>query len=111
MIEEDAEIQKLLAKIKQTQDQMQEALKQKQMSNYQNLKKELAQYRFIFEKHPLLQNYLQYKKDVEQILQEVISVLKREMDYWHNAVGLAEVSEETMDVIRAVARKSYNLVK
>ena len=43
--------------------------------NYQNLKKELAQYRFIFEKHPLLQNYLQYKKDVEQILQEVISVL------------------------------------
>ena len=65
VIEEDAEIQKLLAKIKQTQDQMQEALKQKQ----------LAQYRFIFEKHPLLQNYLQYKKDVEQILQEVISVL------------------------------------
>ena len=75
VIEEDAEIQKLLAKIKQTQDQMQEALKQKQMSNYQNLKKELAQYRFIFEKHPLLQNYLQYKKDIEQILQEVISVL------------------------------------
>ena len=75
VIEEDAEIQKLLAKIKQTQDQMQEALKQKQMSNYQNLKKELAQYRFIFEKHPLLQNYLQYKKDVEQILQEVISIL------------------------------------
>lgn len=32
------------------------------------------------------------------------------MDYWHNAVGLAEVNEETMDVIRAVARKSYNLV-
>jgi DNA-binding MarR family transcriptional regulator len=42
--------------------------------------------------------------------EEVISVLKREMDYWHNSVGLAEVSEETMDVIRAVARKSYNLV-
>ena len=35
---------------------------------------------------------------------------EREMDYWHNSVGLAEVSEETMDVIRAVARKSYNLV-
>ena len=42
--------------------------------------------------------------------EEVIPVLKREADYWHNAVGLAEVSEETMDVIRAVARKSYNLV-
>lgn len=42
--------------------------------------------------------------------EEVISVLKREMDYWHNAVRLAEVSEETMDVIRTVARKSYNLV-
>lgn len=42
--------------------------------------------------------------------EEVISVLKREMDYWHNSVGLAEVSEETMDVIMAVARKSYNLV-
>lgn len=42
--------------------------------------------------------------------EEVIPVLKREMDYWHNSVGLAEVSEETMDVIMAVARKSYNLV-
>lgn len=41
---------------------------------------------------------------------ELIPVLKREVDHWHNAVGLAEVSEETMDVIRAVARKSYNLV-
>ena len=42
--------------------------------------------------------------------EEVIPVLKREADYWHNSVGLAEVSEETKDVIRAVARKSYNLV-
>lgn len=42
--------------------------------------------------------------------EEVIPVLKREMDYWHNSVGLAEVSEETMDVIMVVARKSYNLV-
>ena len=41
---------------------------------------------------------------------ELIPVLKREADHWHNAVGLAEVSEETMDVIRTVARKSYNLV-
>lgn len=41
---------------------------------------------------------------------ELIPVLKREADHWHNAVRLAEVSEETMDVIRAVARKSYNLV-
>ena len=41
---------------------------------------------------------------------ELIPVLKREADYWHNAVRLAEVSGETMDVIRAVARKSYNLV-
>ena len=37
---------------------------------------------------------------------ELIPVLKREADHWHNAVGLAE----TMDVIRTVARKSYNLV-
>ena len=42
--------------------------------------------------------------------EEVIPALKREADYWHNSVGLAEVSEETMDVIRTVARKSYNLV-
>lgn len=42
--------------------------------------------------------------------EEVIPALKREMDYWHNSVGLAEVSGETMDVIRTVARKSYNLV-
>ena len=41
---------------------------------------------------------------------ELIPVLKREADHWHNASGLAEVSEETMDVIRTVARKSYNLV-
>lgn len=42
--------------------------------------------------------------------EEVISALKREADYWHNSVGFTEVSEETMDVIRTVARKSYNLV-
>lgn len=41
---------------------------------------------------------------------ELIPVLKREADHWHNAVGFTEVSEETMDVIRTVARKSYNLV-
>lgn len=42
--------------------------------------------------------------------EEVISALKREADYWHNSVGFTEVSEETMDVIRTIARKSYNLV-
>lgn len=42
--------------------------------------------------------------------EEVIPALKREADYWHNSVGFSEVSEETMDVIRTVARKSYNLV-
>lgn len=42
--------------------------------------------------------------------EEVIPALKREADYWHNSVGFSEVSEETMDVIRTVARKSCNLV-
>ena len=42
--------------------------------------------------------------------EEVIPALKREADYWHNSVGFTEVSEETMDVMGAVARKSYNLV-
>lgn len=42
--------------------------------------------------------------------EEVIPALKREADYWHNSVGFTEVSGETMDVIRTVARKSYNLV-
>lgn len=42
--------------------------------------------------------------------EEVIPALKREADYWHNSVGFTEVSEETMDVIRTVAKKSYNLV-
>lgn len=43
--------------------------------------------------------------------EEVIPVLKREVDYWHNSVGLAKISDESIDVIRDVARKSYNLVK
>ena len=42
--------------------------------------------------------------------EEVIPVLKREADYWHNSVGLAKISDEYMAVIRDVARKSYNLV-
>ena len=42
--------------------------------------------------------------------EEVIPVLKRDVDYWHNSVGLAKISDESMDVIRDVARKSYNLV-
>ncbi|WP_404805414.1 MarR family transcriptional regulator [Methanobrevibacter smithii] len=43
--------------------------------------------------------------------EEVIPVLKREVDYWDNSVGLAKISDESMDVIWDVARKSYNLVK
>ena len=43
--------------------------------------------------------------------EEVIPVLKREVDYWHNSVGLAKISDESMDVIWDVAKKSYNLVK
>ncbi|URN49745.1 MarR family transcriptional regulator [Methanobrevibacter sp. TLL-48-HuF1] len=42
--------------------------------------------------------------------EEVIPVLKREVDYWHNSVGLAKISDESMAVIRDVSRKSYNLV-
>lgn len=42
--------------------------------------------------------------------EEVIPVLKRKVDYWHNSVGLAKISDESMAVIRDVARKSYNLV-
>lgn len=42
--------------------------------------------------------------------EEVIPVLKREVDYRHNSVGLAKISDESMAVIRDVARKSYNLV-
>ena len=42
--------------------------------------------------------------------EEVIPVLKREADYWHNSVGLAKISDESMAVIRDVTRKSYNLV-
>lgn len=42
--------------------------------------------------------------------EEVIPVLKREVDYLHNSVGLAKISDESMAVIRDVARKSYNLV-
>lgn len=42
--------------------------------------------------------------------EEVIPVLKREVDYWHNSVGLAKISDESMAVIRDVTRKSYNLV-
>ena len=42
--------------------------------------------------------------------EEVLPVLKREADYWHNSVGLAKISDEYMAVIRDVARKSYNLV-
>lgn len=42
--------------------------------------------------------------------EEVIPVLKREVDYWHNSVGLAKISDESMAVIRDVVRKSYNLV-
>ena len=42
--------------------------------------------------------------------EEVIPVLKREVDYGHNSVGLAKISDESMAVIRDVARKSYNLV-
>lgn len=42
--------------------------------------------------------------------EEVIPVLKREVDYWHNSVGLDKISDESMAVIRDVARKSYNLV-
>ncbi len=75
-IQEDASLQKILQEMKETQLQMKDAIKNKKWNDYENLKKKMASYRLIFEQQPVFQNYLHYREDVRQILEEIMQILK-----------------------------------
>ncbi len=74
-IEEDAFINQLLAKIKQTQKLMNTSLKNNKIKEYNNYKKELEILKIEFNENPLIQNYYNYKQDVNNILLEIASII------------------------------------
>lgn len=74
-IEEDAFINQLLAKIKQTQKLMNTSLKNNKIKEYNNYKKELEILKIEFNENPLIQNYYNYQQDVNNILLEIASII------------------------------------
>lgn len=74
-IEEDAFINQLLAKIEQTQKLMNTSLKNNKIKEYNNYKKELEILKIEFNENPLIQNYYNYKQDVNNILLEIASII------------------------------------
>lgn len=76
-IQEDELIQSWLKQIQEIQKKMNQKLKENQIQEYYQLKKELEVYKHQFDTHPLIQNYLRYKQDTYDIIQEITNVL-----YW-----------------------------
>ncbi len=76
-IQEDELIQSWLKQIQEIQKKMNQKLKENRIQEYYQLKKELEAYKHQFDIHPLIQNYLRYKQDTYDIIQEITNVL-----YW-----------------------------
>ena len=74
-IEADVLINQLLTKIKQTQKLMNVSLKNNQIKEYNNYKKELEILKIEFNENPLIQNYYNYKQDVNNILLEIANII------------------------------------
>ena len=68
-------INELLKVIKQTQDESKECLKNNDLENYKIKQKTLAVLKEEFLNHPLINNYIVCKNELEQILQQVVSIL------------------------------------
>ena len=78
LIIEDQNIQQLLKEIKQLQKQMQQELKEGCVKKYNEIKETLKQKKEIFNSNLVIQNYLFYKEEVKNIVDELVNILRFE---------------------------------
>lgn len=71
----DVNVQNLLNQIQQKQKLLQESLKENNMQNYSLHKRELDELKEQFCSHPIINNYIQAKNDLENLLQQIIMIL------------------------------------
>ena len=74
-IQNNQEIKELLAKIKTNQHQLKKLLSDDKISEYKAKQKELEDLKNIFLNHPLINNYLQAKQLLYNLVEQVATII------------------------------------
>ena len=74
-LENDEYITNLLKVIKQTQNEAKECLKNNDIENYKIKSKSLEVLKDEFINHPLVNNYINVKNELNDLLEQVVSIL------------------------------------
>ena len=77
-LENDEYITNLLKVIKQTQNEAKECLKNNDIENYKIKSKSLEVLKDEFLNHPLVNNYINVKNELNDLLEQVVSILSEE---------------------------------
>ena len=77
-LENDEYITSLLSVIKQTQQEAKEHLKNNDIENYKIKTKSLEVLKEEFVNHPLVNNYIIVKNEMNDLLEQVVSILSEE---------------------------------
>lgn len=77
-LENDEYITNLLRVIKQTQNEAKECLKNNDIENYKIKSKSLEVLKDEFINHPLVNNYINVKNELNDLLEQVVSILSEE---------------------------------
>ena len=77
-LENDEYITNLLKVIKQTQNEAKECLKNNDIENYKIKSKSLEVLKDEFVNHPLVNNYINVKNELNDLLEQVVSILSEE---------------------------------
>ena len=77
-LENDEYITNLLKVIKQTQNEAKECLKNNDIENYKIKSKSLEILKDEFINHPLVNNYINVKNELNDLLEQVVSILCEE---------------------------------
>ena len=77
-LENDDYITNLLKVIKQTQNEAKECLKNNDIENYKIKSKSLEVLKDEFINHPLVNNYINVKNELNDLLEQVVSILSEE---------------------------------
>ena len=77
-LENDEYITNLLKVIKQTQNEAKECLKNNDIENYKIKSKSLEVLKDEFINHPLVNNYINVKNELNDLLEQVVSILSEE---------------------------------
>ena len=77
-LENDEYITNLFKVIKQTQNEAKECLKNNDIENYKIKSKSLEVLKDEFINHPLVNNYINVKNELNDLLEQVVSILSEE---------------------------------